>query len=239
MKLSSVLLCGVAALALPLLASAAGPYSYNGRGGAMDWTRWSYGPVRNDEVQQVTFQLLTGSAGADPDMHWAFGLRGASAQVPCPVSNQPQFAQGCPLGRGIAVGYFPDGFDTGGVCSGIAVEDFSAGYAGDQAIVAGTCVPYQIRPNRRYGFIVSATVDNVSWVLLELGWARVYNERSNAYEQVPEWLPVLRGGCKETAGIPCRELAEVDQDFGDVFVTSAFLASGETWKVENLYIVSY
>ena len=80
----------------------------------MDWERWHYGPVGDDEVQQISFQLLTGGAALDPDMHWAFGLRGASSLRPCPVSSAPQFIYGCPLGRGIAIGYFPDGFGSGG-----------------------------------------------------------------------------------------------------------------------------
>lgn len=239
MKLSCALLCGLAAFAPALFAATAGPFSYYGRGGGMDWERWHYGAVRNDEVQQISFQLLTGGAALDPDMHWAFGLRGASAQQPCPVSALPQFRYGCPLGRGLALGYFPDGFGSGGVCTGIAVEDFTAGYVGEQAIVAGTCVPFQIRPYQRYGIVISASADDVSWVLLEMGSTRVYNAATQSYERVPAWTPVSRGGCKETAGVSCPELAEIDQDFGDVFVTSAFLNPRDSWAVEGLYISHY
>lgn len=239
MKLSSALLCGLAAIPLLSRADVAGPYSYQGLGGGMDWQRWSYGPVRNDEVQQISFQLLTGGAALDPDLHWAFGLRGASAQRPCPVSDLPQFRNGCPLGRGLALGYFPDGFGSGGVCVGIAVEDFTAGYVGEQAVVAGTCVPFQIRPYQRYGIVISASADDVSWVLLEMGPTRSYNPATGSYEQVPGWTPVSRGGCKETAGVSCPELSDIDQDFGDVFVTSAFLNPRESWSVEDLYISRY
>lgn len=239
MKLTSALLCGLAASVLPLLAAAAGPYTYIGRGGGMDWERWHYGPVRDDEVQQISFQLLTAGAALDPDMHWAFGLRGGSSLRPCPVSDLPQFRYGCPLGRGLAIGYFPDGFGTGGVCSGIAVEDFTAGYVGEQAVVAGTCVPFQIRPYQRYGIIIRASVDDVSWVLLEMGPTRVYNPATQSYEQVPGWTPVSRGGCRETAGVRCPELADIDQDYGDVFVTSAFLNPRDSWIVEDLYISHY
>lgn len=239
MKPSLVVLSGLLASLVGGTASAAGPYSYTGRGGEADWARWSYPQVRDDEVQQISFQLLTGSAGASPLMHWAFGLRGASTQVPCPVSDDPVFAQGCPLGRGIAFGHFPDGFGTGGVCSGIAVEHFSVGYGSEKAIVAGTCVPFRIRPQRRHAFIVRATVDNVSWTLLDLSWISVRNPASGETEQVPQWWPVASGGCLETAGRPCPELGVVDADYGDVFVASGFLAPGETWKVEDLRIFHY
>ena len=79
MKRTFALMCGLAASLMPSSALAvAGPYTFIGRGGGMDWERWHYGPVRDDEVQQISFQLLTGGAALDPDMHWAFGLRGAS-----------------------------------------------------------------------------------------------------------------------------------------------------------------
>ncbi|ODU33562.1 MAG: hypothetical protein BGP24_16870 [Lysobacterales bacterium 69-70] len=218
---------------------AAGPYAYAGHGGSPDWARWSYGPVRNDEVQQITLQLQTGSAAADPDMHFAFGLRGGAALRPCPVSDLPPFADGCPLGRGITFGHVPDGFGTGGTCTGVAIEHFSLGYAGDQAIVAGSCVPFRILPGQRYAFIVRATADNVSWWLLQLSWLPARDPQTGAAGLEPQWNSVARGGCLETAGRPCPELAEVDQDYGDVFVASGFLKAGSYWSVEDLRILSY
>jgi hypothetical protein len=236
-KLLAVL--SIAAALASAAAEAAGPYAYDGRGGEKDWARWAYGPVADDETQQVSFQLLTGDAGADPDMHWAFGLRGAASLIPCPVSDEPQFAEGCLLGRGLAFGHFPDGFGNGGVCSGVAVENFTVAYDGRPAIVAGTCVPVAIRPNRRHAFIISATRDNVRWLMLELGWAQVYDAQSGQYRQEQRWLEIAAGGCRETAGVACRELPEVDQDYGDVFVTSAFLDPGLRWRVQDLRIVHY
>ncbi len=242
-RLSSLLWSGLVlstAVLLPAMqAVAAGPFAYVGHGGSPDWARWSYGPVRNDEVQQVTFQLHTGSAAADPDMHFAFGLRGGAAIVPCPINDAPQFANGCPLGRGIAFGHVPDGFGTGGTCSGIAVEHFSLGYAGDKAIVAGSCVPFPIRPDQHFAFILRATADNVSWILLELSWLPTRNAQTGNTELMPTWNSVARGGCIETAGRPCPELAEVDQDYGDVFVASGFVKNGSFWKVEDLRVISY
>lgn len=229
--LSVVLLAGAA--------SAAGPYSYIGDGGERDWARWRYGPVHDDETQQISFQLETGAAGGDRDMHWGIGLRGGASLVPCPLSDEPQYAEGCLLGRGITFGRVPDGFGTGGVCEGIAVEDFTAAWDGSQAIVAGSCVAYPLRPNRRHAFIVTATRDNVSWIMLDLGRTRVYNTQTRAYEERVEWLPVARGGCLETAGRTCPELPEVDRDYGDVFVTSAFLDEGLGWKVSDLRIIHY
>lgn len=220
-------------------AHAIGPFSYIGSGGSPDWARWSYGPVRNDEIQQITFQLDTGNAGGDPDMHFAFGLRGAAGLAPCPISDLPQFAFGCPLGRGITFGHVPDGFGTGGVCSGVAIEQFSFGYAGDKLIVAGSCVPFPIEPARRYAFIVRATVDNLSWYLLEVSWVHERNAQTGDIEVVPRWEAVARGGCIETAGRPCPEFAEVDLDYGDVFVTSGFVDPGRFWKVDDLRITSY
>jgi hypothetical protein len=218
---------------------AAGPYAYVGHGGSPDWARWSYGPVRNDEIQQVTLQLHTGSATADPDMHFAFGLRGGAAMRPCPISDLPQFADGCPLGRGVTFGHVPDGFGTGGTCSGVAIEHFSLGYAGDQAIVAGSCVPFRILPDQHYAFIIRATADNVSWWLLELSWLPVRDPQTGATAVEPQWNYVARGGCIETAGRPCPEFAEVDRDYGDVFVASGFVKEGSYWSVEDLRIVSY
>lgn len=218
---------------------AAGPYAYVGHGGSPDWARWSYGPVRNDEIQQVTLQLHTGSATADPDMHFAFGLRGGAAMRPCPISDLPQFADGCPLGRGVTFGHVPDGFGTGGTCSGVAIEHFSLGYAGDQAIVAGSCVPFRILPDQHYAFIIRATADNVSWWLLELSWLPVRDPQTGATAIEPQWNYVARGGCIETAGRPCPEFAEVDRDYGDVFVASGFVKEGSYWSVEDLRIVSY
>ncbi|MBN8741769.1 MAG: hypothetical protein J0H86_19845 [Xanthomonadaceae bacterium] len=234
----------VASLAILTLGAAgavgaAGPYAYAGHGGSPDWARWSYGPVRNDEVQQITLQLQTGSAAADPDMHFAFGLRGGAALRPCPVSDLPPFADGCPLGRGITFGHVPDGFGTGGTCTGVAIEHFSLGYAGDQAIVAGSCVPFRILPGQRYAFIVRATADNVSWWLLQLSWLPARDPQTGAAGLEPQWNSVARGGCLETAGRPCPELAEVDQDYGDVFVASGFLKAGSYWSVEDLRILSY
>lgn len=229
----------VLSLCLAGAAGAAGPYSYVGHGGSPDWARWSYGPVRNDEVQQITLQLQTGSAAADPDMHFAFGLRGGAALRPCPVSSLPQFAEGCPLGRGITVGHVPDGFGTGGICSGIAIEHFSLGYAGEQAIVAGSCVPFRVLPGQRYAFIVRATVDDVSWWLLQLSWLPTRDPQTGVAGLEPQWNAVARGGCIETAGYPCPELAEVDQDHGDVFVASGFVRDGSYWSVEDLRILSY
>ncbi|WP_257388006.1 hypothetical protein [Tahibacter caeni] len=227
------------ALSLAGAAGAAGPYSYVGHGGSPDWARWSYGPVRNDEIQQVTLQLQTGSAAADPDMHFAFGLRGGATMVPCPINDLPQFANGCPLGRGITFGHVPDGFGTGGTCSGVAIEHFSLGYAGDPLIVAGSCVPFPIRPDQRYAFIIRATVDNVSWRLLELSWLPTRDPQTGAGVMTPQWNDVARGGCIETAGRPCPEFAEVDRDYGDVFVASGFVKEGSFWIVEDLRILSY
>lgn len=238
-SLSWLRFLALSSLMVPADAVAVGPFSYVGHGGSPDWARWSYGPVRNDEVQQITFRLHTGSAAADPDMHFAVGLRGGAALVPCPISDLPQFANGCPLGRGITFGHVPDGFGTGGVCTGVAVEHFSIGYAGDKMIVAGSCVPFPIRPDEEYAFIVRATADNVSWYLLELSWLPTTDPQTGASVLVPQWNDVARGGCIETAGRPCPELAEVDQDYGDVFVASGFVKEGSVWKIEDLRIVSY
>lgn len=232
-SLATLILCAAGVV------DAAGPYAYVGHGGSPDWARWSYGPVRNDEIQQITLQLRTGSAGADPDMHFAFGLRGGAAMRPCPISDLPPFAEGCPLGRGVTFGHVPDGFGTGGICSGVAIEHFSLGYVGDQAIVAGSCVPFRILPDQRYAFIVRATADNVSWWLLELSWLPVRDPQTGATGIEPQWNYVARGGCIETAGRPCPEFAEVDRDYGDVFVASGFLEDGSYWSVEDLRIVSY
>jgi hypothetical protein len=241
--LLSGLLFSLAALAAgphsALAAAAAGPFSYVGHGGERDWARWRYGPVHDDETQQLSFQLDTGAAGGDRDMHWGIGLRGGASLVPCPLSDAPQYAEGCLLGRGITLGHVPDGFGTGGGCEGIAVEDFTAAWDGTESIVAGTCVRYPLRPNRRHAFIVTVTRDNVSWVMLDLGQTRVYDAQTGRYEDRIAWLPVARGGCLETAGRPCPELPEVDRDYGDVFITSAFLDEGLGWKVSDLRIVDY
>lgn len=239
MNSSPARLLGLLAAALGFAAQAAGPYSYDGRGGAADWARWRYGPVRDGEIQQITFQLQTAEAGANPQMHWAFGLRGAAAQMPCPVSDEPQFAQGCPLGRGIVFGHFPDGFGSGGVCHGVAVENFTVGYDGEKAIVAGTCVPFRVLPNRRYAFIVRVSTDNVGWILLDLNWVRERDPQTGEETLVPRWTPLASGGCLETAGRSCPEIAEVDADYADVFVASGFLSPGESWKVEDLRIIHY
>lgn len=216
--------------------NAVGPYTYNGNGGVGDWGKWAYPNVQNHQTQWASFELFTGTAASDPDMHWAFGLRGQSTKVPCPVSNAPALANGCPLGRGLAVGKMPDGL--GGTCTGVAVEHFTEAYvfAPQVKVIGGTCVNYNFVDNARYKFDIHVSQLNVYWVLYEGEYAEVWNPATRRYTYQWRWTQAAQGGCAESAGRYCAEYEPFDKDYADVFVASAFLDAGRTWRVSNLNI---
>lgn len=230
---------GTFALAMAGSVGAVGPYAHTGTGGAGDWARWAYGPVNNAQTQRVSFQLYTQSA-YDSGMHWAVGLRGQSTAAPCPWDSTAPYAGGCGLGRGLAIGVFPNA--SGGTCFGIGVENFTMTYphsSGVLGVIPNTCVAYPIQDNRRYDFTVTATASNVSWNVTLYKPVQVYDPRTGETQRIWQYVSDAYGGCLESAGLPCPEVAARDLDYADVFVASAFLAAGSPWKVENLYITHY
>lgn len=203
------------ALAGPSLA--AGPFTYFGvdpDGDGSDAVAVDYPNVGPTQTQKVTAFVNLGDANV-PGVHFGIGLRG------------PSFDQGLPLGRGIIWGSFPGA--TNG-CVGVAVEDFTLNRSSGAGIISGTCKPFTFKPNTTYRFEVSATVDDVSYVISE----RFYDPELRRWD----YLPKIWGGCLATASTTCAQQT-ADGNAGDVFIGSTHGASAQHLSWSSQLFISH
>jgi hypothetical protein len=205
---AALALAGSAAMAL-------GPYSYTGVNPyGPDWLVIDYPNVTSTQTQRVTLDLYTGNALSQGG-HWGIGLRG------------PSYDRTFPLGRGIAFGYLSG--TTNAWCDGVAVENFTQNQY-SAGIVPNTCQWFTFQPNTTYRIEVTATYNDVSYVISQ----RFYDLELRRWI----WDPLLSGGCLETAGQTCPQHPE-DGNAGDAFVGTAFVPTGLSWSVSNMYVTHW
>lgn len=187
--------------------------NFVGSGGALDYVFIPTRDPQDHETIGVFFELNAGNALNDPNMHWAIGLRG-----PRPGSPLPDHYGG----RGLALGHLSS-FNS---CTGVGgfIEDFTAGELGGNNQLT-TCIDEPIRNYENYRIDIHVSKTNV--------YVQIWNKRTlpsigTYYQKIADYS--CQGPCYENA---------IDENYGGVFIGSAFLGSGFTWSARNIHVAFF
>ncbi len=198
---------------------------FQGDGGqAIDYLFIPTRDPADNETIGVFFELETGNALSDLNMHWAIGLRG-------PHSGSPSNIYG---GRGLALGndLSNDPIDRC-LSGGGFIEDFTASEAGGEQKVT-YCQTEPISNNNTLRVDIHVSKNNV---LVRI-WKKQYlSVNIPVYTKIADYSCMDLSGPGRLPGI-CPE-DPADNGYGGVFIGSAALNAGYLWDATNIHVAFF